>query len=179
MLSWPAGSTASDTHLPDTSGDRRAPQTPDRRAFPRGGRRPYDRPGRHPNLLVADSYDGARIPCARYLDHFGFQVEQAVNDGGAAAALQTRTPQVLLIDASIPQTSEGGLIEWLDRAGAQHIPVIVMLSDFDEETPRRLPPAAAVLVKPFPLSTMLQEVRRALRAEVKTPGRSLANRPQH
>src|SRR6266480_2418028 len=46
----------------------------DRRRVPRGGRRPTDRPGKYPPVLVAESYDGVRMSCARYLDRFHFHV---------------------------------------------------------------------------------------------------------
>jgi DNA-binding response OmpR family regulator len=146
--------------LLEASVDRR--RLTDRRAVSRGGRRPYDRPGRYPNLLIADSYDGARVPCARYLDHFGFQVDQAVDAESAAAAMQNRQPHVLLVEASLPKTYESGLAEWLEATGVRQIPVIVMLSDFDGGE-KLLPATASMLVKPFPLLAMLQEVRRAIR----------------
>ena len=60
--------------------DRRLPST-----SPRGGRRATDRPGRHPQILIADSYDGARIPFVKYLDRLGFEVLEA-GDGHKAMA---------------------------------------------------------------------------------------------
>jgi DNA-binding response OmpR family regulator len=150
-----------------TTSERRTSQCRDRRAAPRGGgRRPYDRPGRHPSLLVADSYDGARIPCARYLDHFGFHVDQAADGRDALAVLESRLPHVVLVEYSLPKVSATGLAEWLEKDDrTRRVPLILMLSDFDSDAPRSLPHSAAVLVKPFPLSTMLQEVRRALRLQ--------------
>ncbi len=148
-----------------TTDERRGSPLSDRRAVPRGGRRPYDRPGRFPNLLVADSYDGARIPCARYLDHFGFHVDQASDGEGAMAAMRTLLPHVLIVEAGLPRKSAGELASWLqtERSRDRPVPLILMLSDFDADAPAQLPPAVASLVKPFPLSSMLQEVRRALR----------------
>jgi DNA-binding response OmpR family regulator len=139
---------------------------PDRRAVARGGRRPYDRPGHYPKLLIADSYEGARVPCARYLDHFGFHVDQAADGQEALAAMEAGLPHLLLVEHSLPKLPASGLVEWIEKAGHdRQVPVILMLSDFDAVAPRDMPPSAAVLVKPFPLSTMLQEVRRALRLQ--------------
>lgn len=150
--------------------NRRFVPSGDRRTVPRGGRRPYDRAGRFPNLLIADSYDGARIPCARYLDHFGFHVDQAIDGDDALVSMRTRKPHVILVEFSLPKVSAKGLAAWLERENPDRtVPLIVMLSDFDSDAPRQLPSATAVLIKPFPLSTMLQEVRRVLRAAPPTP----------
>jgi CheY-like chemotaxis protein len=151
--------------------DRRNEQTGDRRAVPRGGRRPYDRPGRFPNLLVADSYEGARVPCARYLDHFGFRVEQAADGNQALAILSTLQPHVVLAELALPAVSAAGICEWLDRdPRTRSVPVIVLQSDFDADQAVERPERAdAVLVKPFPLATMLQQVRQALRAHPPAP----------
>jgi DNA-binding response OmpR family regulator len=138
-------------------------QRRDRRVAPRGGRRPYDVPGRFPNLLIADSYEGARVPCARYLDHFGFHVEQATDGDDAFMTIRSTPVHLLLVEASLPKMSAQALADWLGREVPSRIPVILMLSDFDAEGVRQLPQSAAVLIKPFPLATMLQEVRRALR----------------
>jgi DNA-binding response OmpR family regulator len=151
--------------------ERRREQSGDRRAVPRGGRRPYDQPGRFPNLLIADSYEGARIPCARYLDHFGFRVDQATDGKAALSLIQSEKPHVILVELSLPTVSATGIAEWLEREpSASGVPMIVMVSDFETERVEKLPRrASAVLIKPFPLSAMLQEVRRALRARPPVP----------
>ena len=63
--------------VPPMAIERQRGARPDRRRVPRGGRRTTDRTGLHPTILVADSYEGARRPCARYLDRFHFQVVEA------------------------------------------------------------------------------------------------------
>jgi len=158
--------------------ERRTIQRRDRRAAPRGGRRPYDLPGRAPKLLLADSYDGARVPCARYLDHFGFHVDQVADGDDALLAMRASEVQLVLAEFSLPKMSAKELAEWLEREGAtRRVPLIVMLSEFDADVSQLLTQSAAILVKPFPLSTMLQEVRKALRtraAEVSEPLASMA-----
>jgi len=174
-----AGSAVRNSTTLMTTLDRRDAQRSDRRAIPRGGRRPYDKPGRYPNLLVADSYDGARIPCARYLDHFGFRVDQAADGDAAIAAMQSCLPHVVLAEVSLPKVSAASLASWFQKARGsdQRVPLILMMSDFDAEAPRQLPQSASVLVKPFPLSTMLQEVRRVLREDALNPAVAPSNRP--
>ena len=145
-----------------SSSERR--QGSDRRRVPRGGRRSYDQPGRHPKLLIADSYDGARIPCVRYLDHFGFHVEQAVDGDQVLAALSTTKPDVILMERGLPLLSARTLGDRLEEHDdTRTIPIIVMTSEFDVDG-THVEAASGILVKPFPLSSMIEEVRRALRA---------------
>jgi DNA-binding response OmpR family regulator len=116
---------------------------------------------------VADSYEGARVPCARYLGLYGFKVDQAADGKEALSLIKADPPHVILAELSLPTVSAAGICDWLDlETPTRSVPLIVLQSDFDPDRtvdkPKR---AAAVLVKPFPLSTMLQEVRRALRAQ--------------
>jgi DNA-binding response OmpR family regulator len=146
--------------------ERRGESGGDRRAVPRGGRRPYDRPGRFPNLLVADSYDAARVPCVRYLDHFGFHVDQAANGSEARACIDAAAPHVVLAELTLPGAPAAALAELLDRdPRTRSVPLIVLQSDFEtDQVVERPSRASAVLIKPFPLATMLQQVRQALRS---------------
>jgi DNA-binding NtrC family response regulator len=135
--------------------ERRFVEGPDRRRIPRGGRRGTDRQGRHPRVLVADSDAGARRPCVRYLSLFGFDVEEAATGDEAVVALNSCRPHLLIADARLPSTTQ------FTTAVAKefHIPVIVTTTDHAGSVP---PEAIGVLIKPFPLATMLNEVRRAL-----------------
>ena len=148
-----------------TTSDRRQVRSGDRRRAPRGGRRANDQPGRYPNLLVADSYDSARTPCARYLDRFGFHVEEASDGNEALSRIEARAPHAILIEAGLPNISAARMVRHL-REQQKSIPVIVMTSDFEQAGLQRSTlPASGILVKPFALSTMLQEVRRVLREQ--------------
>ncbi|HZR23987.1 MAG TPA: response regulator [Vicinamibacterales bacterium] len=141
--------------------DRRG-QT-DRRRVPRGGRRPYDRAGCHPPVLVADGYEGARTPAARYLSRFRFDVAEAANGEEALQRIVAVQPHVILADWSLPAMPAKRLCQWLEQNWRmRNVPVIVMVSDY--EPGDTLPPVAGILVKPFPLATMLEEIRRVIRA---------------
>jgi two-component system response regulator PrrA len=146
--------------------ERRVERLPDRRRVARGGRRVTDRAGKYPNLLVADSYTGARKPCARYLDLFNFHVEEAASGEEALARIQAGPPQVILAELTLPGMGARELSTWLDeRVISSRIPVIVMMSEFEGRSANALPGGVAgVLVKPFPLATMIEEVRRVLRS---------------
>jgi len=128
----------------------------DRRRTSRGGRRPYDSPGRYPPVLIVDGDEGARRPCVRYLDRFGFQVEEAATGAAAISMVERSRPQVAIAEWTLPH-DEG----FLARVSDLGIPVIVTTTDYMRFAQRG---AAAVLLKPFPLEALLHEVRRVLRA---------------
>ena len=140
---------------------------PDRRRVPRGGRRPTDRPGKHPPVLVAESYDGVRKSCARYLDRFNFQVAEAADGEQALMQIAAAPPQVILTELNLPAMPAWRLSQWLSQSWrTRQIPVIVLASDLASadrsmsQDFRSL--VAGVLVKPFTLRTMLDEIRRVI-----------------
>ena len=146
--------------------ERRLERLPDRRRVSRGGRRVTDQTGKYPNLLVADSYPGARKPCARYLDLFNFHVEEAASGEEALARIEAEQPQLILAELTLPGMGARELSQWLgERIASSPIPVIVMMSEFEGRATEPLSASVAgVLVKPFPLATMIEEVRRVLRS---------------
>ena len=138
----------------------------DRRRVPRGGRRATDRPGHHPAVLVADHYDSARQPCARYLAAFHFDVLQAADGGQAINYVTAAGPSVILVEWALPAMPAARLYQWLAENGhTRDIPIIVLMGAYDGSAP--IPPVAAILLKPFPLASMLEEIRRALRSSAR------------
>jgi two-component system response regulator RegX3 len=127
----------------------------DRRQVSRGGRRTFDAPGRYPPVLIADSDEGARRPLVRYLDHFGFEVEEAVTGAAAVSIVERSRPQVAIAEITLPH-DDG----FRTRVRDLGIPYIVTATDDMGAVP---PDAAAVLLKPFHLAALLHEVRRVLR----------------
>ena len=137
----------------------------DRRRVPRGGRRADDRQGKYPPVLVAESYDGVRKSCSRYLDRFHFQVIEAADGEEALARLTADPPRVILAEWSLPTMPALRLIQWLSQNWrTRQIPVIVLAGDLDPSSEEAQGLAAGVLLKPFPLHRMLSEIRRVLRA---------------
>lgn len=111
---------------------------------------------------MADSYEGARRPCVRYLDRFNFDVTEATNGEDALKQIVSTTPRVIVAEWGLPAMPADRLCQWLAQGWrTREIPVIVVASDFDAS--RRMPSVAAILVKPFSLESMLTEVRRVLR----------------
>jgi DNA-binding response OmpR family regulator len=127
---------------------------PNRRRVPRGGRRALDVPGRYPPVLVADSDDGARGVCVRCLERFGFQVEQAATGEAVVAIVERCRPHVAIAELTLPRDDE-----FQARMRAHGIPYIATATNGSAFVP---PEVAAVLMKPFPLAALLNEVRRVL-----------------
>jgi len=133
----------------------------DRRRVPRGGRRASDRLGRYPPILVAESYDGVRQACARYLQQFNFDVTEAADGEQALARIVASPPQLILTEWDLPAMPAGRLAQWVaQRRPDGDIPVIILANAVEGD---RVPRAAGVLRKPFSLPQMLDEVRRVLR----------------
>jgi DNA-binding response OmpR family regulator len=135
--------------------ERRLAGASDRRRVPRGGRRPTDRAGQYPTVLIADSDAFARKPLVGYLKHFGFQVEEASNGDEATAAIDRSQPSVIVAEITLPATFGLRTLFTHDRC----IPVIVTSTDAAIPVSPR---ASGLLIKPFPLATLLSEVRLVL-----------------
>jgi two-component system, OmpR family, response regulator BaeR len=133
----------------------------DRRRVPRGGRRASDRGGRYPPILVAESYDGVRQACVRYLQQFNFDVTEAADGEQALARIVASPPQLILSEWDLPSMPAGRLTQWVaQRRPDGDIPVIILANGVEGD---QVPRAAGVLRKPFSLPHMLDEVRRVLR----------------
>ena len=113
-------------------------------------------------MLVADSYDGARVPCARYLARLNFDVAEAATGEEALKRIVFSTPRLIVTEWRLPTMPAERLCQWLSQGWrTREIPVIIVASDYDARRP--MPSVAAILVKPFSLEAMLTEVRRVLR----------------
>jgi DNA-binding NtrC family response regulator len=136
--------------------ERRLARLGDRRRVPRGGRRPTDRAGQYPPVLVADSDVFARRPLVHYLKLFGFQVEEATNGRDLTEAIESSHPHVIVAEITLPGSSRLRTLFADDR----RIPVIVTTTDTAIPVS---PEASGLLMKPFPLAALLNELRRVLR----------------
>jgi len=101
----------------------------------------------------------------RYLNLFGFRVEAATDGQQVMDRIATASPHVILTDINLPLMPAWQLSEWLAATiPERHIPIIVTADRFQDDPCAHVPSdAAGVLVKPFALRTMLDQVRRALR----------------
>jgi DNA-binding response OmpR family regulator len=117
-------------------------------------------------VLVADSYEGARRPVIRYLDHFNFDVAAAADSRSLLEEVVAQSPAVILIDSQLEKSSRGLLGE---TSQLQQIPAILFVGGVTEasESDRTAVRVAASLVKPFQLAAMLETVRGVLRAQAR------------
>jgi DNA-binding response OmpR family regulator len=113
---------------------------------------------------LADSYTRARIPCARYLARLGFQVIEASSARRALEAITSTHPHVVIADAVLTRFRgrPDERLAWEERT--REIPVIVMSTGFGDSVESAPLRTAGVLVKPFRLTHMVNEVRRVLRS---------------
>jgi DNA-binding response OmpR family regulator len=142
-----------------TQSERRFTASPDRRRVARGGRRDSDRAGRFPTILVADQYEDARSPIARYLLRYGFEVLEAANAAEASTMAEAHRPQVIL--SGLSGSDATAFYESLAAPDAESRIVIVLLSGMDQPVP---PQATGAIAKPFSLRPMLETVRQGLRS---------------
>ena len=104
-------------------------------------------------MLVADTDEAVRRAFVRYLDLFGFRVAQAARiDEGLAEVDGAPEPDVIVTELTSAAAAR--------LAAPSGVPTIVTVTDALHAAP---PYAAAILVKPFPLPALLDEMRRVLR----------------
>jgi DNA-binding response OmpR family regulator len=133
---------------------------PDRRSVSRGGRRVEDQPGRYPRIAIVEPYDGVRRPCVRYLEHFNFDVAEASTLDKGIELLATLPPAVVLVEAS----DSAAFHRLQEKANVLAIPLLSLTTAFpDVEMREAVRTPAGVLLKPFTLGAMLDEIRRVLR----------------
>jgi DNA-binding response OmpR family regulator len=105
---------------------------------------------------VADTDEAVRRAFVRYLDMFGFQVTQASRiDESPEGHVSDQEPDVIVTELTTAAAAR--------LASSPRVPTIVTVTDDLHTAPRY---AAAMLVKPFPLPTLLDELRRVLRAQL-------------
>ena len=119
-------------------------------------------------VLVAESYDGVRKSCARYLDRFNFQVAEAADGEQALKQIAAEPPQVILAELNLPSMPAPRLSQWLSQNWrTRQIPVIVLAGDLEPSEESVFGDSrtvvGGVLVKPFTLKVMLDEIRRVMR----------------
>lgn len=114
-------------------------------------------------LLVDDSPDVIRV-CSKILGDEGFEVDVAYRGRQALSMLREKDDyDVLIVDFALPDISGLDLLHSLER----DIPAILIsgyLSKKEMGTISRLE-GLAVLMKPFPITALVAEVRRVLREQ--------------
>jgi CheY-like chemotaxis protein len=151
--------------------ERRQDPQRERRQVARGGRRGTDGGRPYPVLLVADSHGDALVPYVRYLKHFGFVVEAVADGRDVLPVIHASHPHVILMEPSLPSMPAWRLAERLaEDSQMREVPIILLAGTAPADSNGQLPVrAAGVLLKPFSLASMVEEVRRVLRLHPPTP----------
>jgi two-component system, cell cycle response regulator DivK len=127
---------------------------------------PSRRSPRQPRILVADDSEDTREMYAEFLRYLGFTVSTAIDGDDAMAKALTHTPDVLVLDLTMP-----GLTGWEVAAGlkadarTKHVRIIAVSGHWIPETEEMTPKAGvdAYLVKPCLPEALAEEITRQLR----------------
>jgi CheY-like chemotaxis protein len=118
-----------------------------------------------PTILVVDDQADIRLTIRLSLEMKGYQVLLASDDREAMAALEKRTPDLVLLDITLPATSGWDLLAKLradERFGS--LPVVVTSALPADQVAARARELGATdhLPKPFDVDVLAETVRRAL-----------------
>lgn len=122
---------------------------------------PYDRCS---VLVVEDDTSTAEFVEAVLRDD-GYQVEIARDGVEALQNVERARPDVVLLDLLLPVMGGQSFMQELRRRRGRSIPVIIMTAAREPE-PEGPAQAEGLLLKPFELGDLLEEVRRVLGARV-------------
>jgi CheY-like chemotaxis protein len=111
-----------------------------------------------PRVLVIDDEAALRAMAGRALEREGFEVAEAPDAGEALGRFRSFGPAVTVVDVGLPDRSGIELLAEL-RGIDPLAAFIVVTGGGDEQTALRAG-AASFLHKPFPISNLVQEVRR-------------------
>jgi len=116
-------------------------------------------PGR---VLIIDDEPLVRAQLRRSLELRGFTVSEAENGQAGLAAVATGTPDLVILDMTMPDMDGAEVLQRL-RATGSEVPVIVSSGYLDASIERRLPAGAfqAFLPKPYGASDLLEAIERA------------------
>jgi CheY-like chemotaxis protein len=109
---------------------------------------------------VVEDDSGIREVIAECLEGEGYRVEAAGNGLEGLDQVRERRPDVIILDLIMPGMGGGQFLERLrSDVGLRDIPVVLMTGATPSPT-RPLPPADALLTKPFELDDLIGAIRR-------------------
>ena len=122
-------------------------------------------------ILYVEDNDDLVYFVKRRFARVGFTVLVATDGEQGVAMAAADRPDLILMDLGLPRLDGWEATRRIkSQPETRHIPVIVMASDLDPAADWSLANPAGVLIKPFPLTAMLNEIRRVLRASAQTTG---------
>ncbi|HZK49606.1 MAG TPA: response regulator transcription factor [Thermoleophilia bacterium] len=119
--------------------------------------------GKPIRILVVDDDDNVRRLVAAYLEREGYAVTQAADGNSAIKAVETASPDLLILDLMLP--GPGGLQVARRLKDSVGVPVIMLTARGEEDDVLRGFEAGAddYLVKPFSPKVLVARVRAVLR----------------
>jgi len=116
--------------------------------------------GGHPSVLVIDDDSGIRDSLAACLEAEGYRVRTAVNGAAGLEQVQAARPDVVIVDLIMPVMNGHQFISRLRDDPATSGLRVVLMTGAVARPGLPLPPADAMLPKPFELDELLAVVRR-------------------
>jgi DNA-binding response OmpR family regulator len=120
-----------------------------------------------PKLLIAEGDAELRDVYRRFLTERGYDVETASDGLDCLKKLRRLMPAVLVLDWEVRWGGGDGVLAWLREQGATAgVSVVLMATagcSLDVFSDIR-PPVAKLLLKPFTLTALLEDVRAAVAA---------------
>jgi diguanylate cyclase (GGDEF)-like protein len=127
-------------------------------------------------VLVADDDPGIRLLCTSALERDGFEVIQAADGREAVDSALAQTPDVVLLDLTMPNLDGWGAVEELaQNESTRDVPVVMMTGSSSQENLDRAVGVGAIdfVAKPFAPEDLVGCVHRVLefvqRDEVAAP----------
>lgn len=114
-----------------------------------------------PVVLLVDDYEDAREMYAEFLEISGYEVIQAADGEEALAKVAERTPDVVLMDLSLPGVDGREATRRLKASPATSRIPVVILSGMPQEY-ARVTGADSVLTKPCAPDVLVKEIQRLL-----------------
>jgi DNA-binding response OmpR family regulator len=118
-----------------------------------------------PTLLIAD---GDAELCDLYRTFIaarGYRVETASDGLDCLAKLRQATPAAVMLDGELPWGGSDGVLAWLrEERATSDVAVILTATAWPPRgvTQGFEPPVTGILLKPFPLTVLLERVRSAV-----------------
>ena len=116
-------------------------------------------------VLVVDDYDDIRVMTKKALESFGYRVVEAANGAEAVRVAQAESPDLILMDLSMPNMDGFATIHQLRRLlGLRDVPVIALSAHTAREVREDALAAGCreFIAKPVLLDTLEAVVERHL-----------------
>ena len=112
-------------------------------------------------ILIIEDQDYLGVLYQRVLGSMGHEVTVAQNGQDGIAAAENKKPDLVFLDLTLPGMTASEIVEQLTRVGALPDSPLVIATAMEESQAKALAPslgAAAVLIKPFDIRTVLDLV---------------------